>query len=90
MSNAHPRVRYIPCTKAQLKQIVDKDGWIDDIVVSIDLYEILALDLEGFRARLAEKVGAARIDNLTTRVVGHEGNDLHIWVSGYVIAESEG
>jgi hypothetical protein len=78
------KIQNKPLTKAQLKEWADPSGWVDDIVVKVDLSEIIESDLEGFLDLLGELVGSPLMQDISYHVVGHDDDTLHIEVHGDV------
>jgi hypothetical protein len=79
-----------PLTKAQLKDLSDPSGWIDDVVVPVELSEIIDNDLEGFLDIIGERVGSPLMQNIGYHVVGHNDNTLHLEVHGDVSEDIKG
>jgi hypothetical protein len=76
-----------PLTKEQLKELADPSGWIDDVIVPIDLNDIIETDLDGFLDLLSEAVGSPRMQDISYHVVGHDDNTLHFEVHGDVAVD---
>lgn len=71
-----------PLTAIQMKRQMDANGYVEGIV-PVDLDEIVDSDRDAFIAMLSELLtDSGDLDELEYEVVGHDGDMLHILVSG--------
>ena len=82
MSTFPYKVWETPPTKEQLKQLLDSNGWLEKIVVSVTLSEIIEHDFEGFLDLLVERAGYPMLQEIGYCIEGHDEDVLHIRVSG--------
>lgn len=69
-------------TKEQLKELLSADGWLEKLVVPVTLNEIMRSDFEGFLDIISARSGYDRLQDINYWVEGHDGDTLHIGVSG--------
>lgn len=71
-----------PLPKETVKQQMEEKGEVKDII-EVQLNEILDIDLEQFLDLISERlIGSPLLMGANYNIVGHEGNALHIEVSG--------
>jgi len=71
-----------PLTHAQMKRQMDAEGYVEG-VVPVDLDEIVDCDRDTFIGMLSEMLtDSVELDDVEYEVVGHDGDMLHILVSG--------
>lgn len=71
-----------PLTHAQMRRQMDVNGYVEG-VVAVDLDEIVDCDRDTFIGMLSEMLtDSADLDEIEYEVVGHDGDMLHILVSG--------
>jgi len=71
-----------PLTHAQMRRQMDANGYVEGII-PLDLDEIIDSDRDTFIGMLSEMLtDSADLDDLEYEVVGHDGDTLHILVSG--------
>jgi len=71
-----------PLTQAQIRRQMDANGYVEG-VIPVDLDEIIDSDRDAFLAMLSEMLtDSPDLDDLEYEVVGHDGDMLHVLVSG--------
>lgn len=71
-----------PLTHVQMRRQMDANGYVEG-VVPVDVDEIVDSDRDAFIGMLSEMLtDSPDLDELEYEVVGHDGDMLHILVSG--------
>lgn len=71
-----------PLTVKEMKRRSDANGYLVG-VVAIDLSDAIDNDLEGWLDILSEKLtGSPLLMDISYGVVGHDGDELHVKVTG--------